>query len=757
MSTIDNDAPTDPSTVPETTNSGEAAGEETETKPTRSRRPSVDAEDLTRRLERLSTPSRTLNNFSGVPPSWLYPPPVTHIPGRSSPNVPFTWIRQGPHGWWGPSYPTIPHGYMMCPDGSYLIPSPYGMVPSDIGGYTLRSPPIEGYMSQWSGLPSPRYPGNRPQSLIQPSPHFLPPVTSPSIPYPAQGYVELLTRYEEIRGHSDVYAESYPNSEDETGGDTRMSNTDRHRTGTGNRLPRMRERPDHPHISSHESNVATLGSRVPGQHRRRNRRLSVSTNHEQAPGRGETRLNNNSQTDGQTSSGRRTTHVEVVRNGVVIAEEDLEEGENLTLGQDTMKRLSSQYVSYGARQVRCGPDETSLVRQAASKVYGPLVIGNFLSCWLYGVFIMLFHLYFRLCKKDKTLNRCVVLVLFVLTTLDTTFHAIRTVLLTASHPGDVEYFQMLNKRFEDWAGLLTSNLTATFSQAFMAYRIISFARAMRPTYGPRTTLLIRILGIILSGGILLSLGSGMALPLYLRTKHTYHEVSRRSGDLIFPCLTSLQLGSFLGLDVMITILMTLELRLARTGFAASNGILDVLVALIVKNCLLVTALQTAQLICYWKTYTTWSEFSPIFIGKVYAITVLGILCEPRVAHQVYLHKLDTEAIPDLGISSISQTMTSITICNSCGYPSSPTPSSSPRLENTSDCHCQHRNMYDTGGSPISVGMNKSPTMQDGLIGFRAALLGLEEGELRVEVHDTPRLEMDRISQEGDLRVEESQV
>ncbi|RXK35049.1 hypothetical protein M231_07702 [Tremella mesenterica] len=678
MSTIDNDAPTDPSTVPETTNSGEAAGEETETKPTRSRRPSVDAEDLTRRLERLSTPSRTLNNFSGVPPSWLYPPPVTHIPGRSSPNVPFTWIRQGPHGWWGPSYPTIPHGYMMCPDGSYLIPSPYGMVPSDIGGYTLRSPPIEGYMSQWSGgLPSPRHSGSRPQLSIQPDPCFLPPANSPSIPYPPAGYVESLTRYEEIEGDSDVYAESYP-SKGGKGGDTRMSNTDRHRTGTGNRLPRMRERPDHPHISS--------------------------------------------QTAGQTSSGRRTTHVEVVRNGVVIAEEDLEEGENLTLGQ-----------------------------------YGPLVIGNFLSCWLYGVFIMLFHLYFRLCKKDKTLNRCVVLVLFVLTTLDTTFHAIRTVLLTASHPGDVEYFQMLNKRFEDWAGLLTSNLTATFSQAFMAYRIISFARAMRPTYGPRTTLLIRILAIILSGGILLSLGSGMALPLYLRTKHTYHEVSRRSGDLIFPCLTSLQLGSFLGLDVMITILMTLELRLARTGFAASNGILDVLVALIVKNCLLVTALQTAQLICYWKTYTTWSEFSPIFIGKVYAITVLGILCEPRVAHQVYLHKLDTEAIPDLGISSISQTMTSITICNSCGYPSSPTPSSSPRPENTSDCHCQHRNMYDTGGSPISVGMNKSPTMQDGLIGFRAALLGLEEGELRVEVHDTPRLEMDRISQEGDLRVEESQV
>ena len=78
----------------------------------------------------------------------------------------------------------------------------------------------------------------------------------------------------------------------------------------------------------------------------------------------------------------------------------------------------------------------------------------------------------------------------------------------------------MGNRWEDWAGIFVSDLGIILAQAFLAFRAIRFARAMRDSYGKKMAIAVWVTAVVLFLGILLSLGSGFAAPLYLRTIKT---------------------------------------------------------------------------------------------------------------------------------------------------------------------------------------------------------------------------------------------
>ena len=138
----------------------------------------------------------------------------------------------------------------------------------------------------------------------------------------------------------------------------------------------------------------------------------------------------------------------------------------------------------------------------------------------------------------------------------------------------------------------------------------------------------------------------------------------------------------------------------------------------------------------------------MFLAKVYAITVVSILCEPRVAHRAHQHRLDEEALRDpseeksgghsssyqpglgshsgqiapgtpLGVSSVGSR------CRSCGAMSTALSVSRPPSVKLGP------------GTPRDLGIpilrkGGLPDREEGAIGFKAALLGVLEDDDSIE-------------------------
>ena len=118
--------------------------------------------------------------------------------------------------------------------------------------------------------------------------------------------------------------------------------------------------------------------------------------------------------------------------------------------------------------------------------------------------------------------------------------------------------------------------------------------------------------------------------------------------------------------------------------------------------------------------SVWGDFSPAFIGKVYCITIIAILCRPKMAQTAFLDKMDREAAR-IGVGtnekhSASQGLgaTSSSRCRSCG-----TVTAVGLVSMRSG----------GGGTPrLPMSPDLAIIMKEGPVGFKAALLGVQEDE-----------------------------
>lgn len=78
-----------------------------------------------------------------------------------------------------------------------------------------------------------------------------------------------------------------------------------------------------------------------------------------------------------------------------------------------------------------------------------------------------------------------------------------------------QYFQ--SNHAEDRIIPLTNNITAVATEAFMAFKAFSFARAMRSTYGLRIRILLYSIGGLLVLGWIANAGMALGVPLWAIT------------------------------------------------------------------------------------------------------------------------------------------------------------------------------------------------------------------------------------------------
>lgn len=80
----------------------------------------------------------------------------------------------------------------------------------------------------------------------------------------------------------------------------------------------------------------------------------------------------------------------------------------------------------------------------------------------------------------------------------------------------------------------------------MAYRIITFARAMSSTFGKRTGLLFKLAVPVLVLGLLASIAASVVLPVYIGVSRRYMFI--RQVSLPFTFCASLRIDPLIGLE-----------------------------------------------------------------------------------------------------------------------------------------------------------------------------------------------------------------
>ncbi|KAL7419548.1 hypothetical protein Q5752_005459 [Cryptotrichosporon argae] len=251
----------------------------------------------------------------------------------------------------------------------------------------------------------------------------------------------------------------------------------------------------------------------------------------------------------------------------------------------------------------------------------------------------------------------------------------RSVKLFILHPGDKDYFLDLHRRREVFIERLLACLTCNVGQAFMVMRIVRFSQSMRSVRMPSArgapsaprraasglgarvaagargakALALRclfapwfaaVLVVVLGLQLLLCVASGLAFSIYLGTLDSWTALEASDGQVVgtYSLLLNKQCVSFMVLDGMITVLSLWFFGRAKTGFGASDKVLNSMIFIIIRTGALTTIAQIGQLMTYHLTTTTWCETTPLFIGQMFSTSVLAILIEPRQAHADYYRR-----------------------------------------------------------------------------------------------------------------------
>ncbi|WWC99712.1 hypothetical protein V866_006617 [Kwoniella sp. B9012] len=246
--------------------------------------------------------------------------------------------------------------------------------------------------------------------------------------------------------------------------------------------------------------------------------------------------------------------------------------------------------------------------------------------------------YLRRYPKDSWHAKLLVAAQGVLVTIESIVICVMVVETCAVHIGDDTYALTIQLDSLAWVRSVIGSIVAFTTQLFMINRFMRLFRSLslhkRSPY--RTKVLYWSGLIILTSLAILCFLAGLANPIYLgilKRSSVPLDSPQSSFSRAFPIIYDTQFISLLVLDMILTVLFSLKLQKSRTGFAASNRIIDVLLIVLVRNGFLVTALQlTAVVISQFPERASWTLMTNNTISKVYVLTVLAILTKPRDTH-----------------------------------------------------------------------------------------------------------------------------
>ncbi|WWD09434.1 hypothetical protein V865_007558 [Kwoniella europaea PYCC6329] len=274
--------------------------------------------------------------------------------------------------------------------------------------------------------------------------------------------------------------------------------------------------------------------------------------------------------------------------------------------------------------------------RAPFDIFASIIVSGLLSSLTLGI-VWAFG-YLRRYPKDSWHAKLLVAAQGVLVTIESIVICVMVVETCAVHIGDDTYALTIQLDSLAWVRSIIGSIVAFTTQLFMINRFMRLFRSLSlHKRSPYRTKVLYWSGLtILTLLAVLCFLAGLANPIYLgilKRSSVPLDSPQSSFSRAFPIIYDTQFISLLVLDVILTVLFSLKLQKSRTGFAASNRIIDVLLIVLVRNGFLVTALQlTAVVISQFPERASWSLITNNTISKVYVLTVLAILTKPRDTH-----------------------------------------------------------------------------------------------------------------------------
>ncbi|KAK0196185.1 hypothetical protein F5146DRAFT_1118690 [Armillaria mellea] len=237
--------------------------------------------------------------------------------------------------------------------------------------------------------------------------------------------------------------------------------------------------------------------------------------------------------------------------------------------------------------------------------HGPALVGIFLACILYGIMLLQCFGFWTHFSKDRMWLKCYVGLLLLVDTLSTIFAMWWIYNLLVNNFANLNAFANA-----DWllaADPALVGITGTCCQLFFAWRI----KVLTGKWW--LTSIVTVLSII-SG--LAAIGSGIAVSWVVKLA----EFDK------FQSVGCLWLATTAAVDILITAIMTMNLNQRRTGFRATDKLLNKIVRATVANGLLTTVFAIVELSLYVGKPQTGLHIGFSFVlPKLYCNSVLSSL------------------------------------------------------------------------------------------------------------------------------------
>nr|XP_018267261.1 uncharacterized protein I303_01246 [Kwoniella dejecticola CBS 10117]OBR89419.1 hypothetical protein I303_01246 [Kwoniella dejecticola CBS 10117] len=313
------------------------------------------------------------------------------------------------------------------------------------------------------------------------------------------------------------------------------------------------------------------------------------------------------------------------------------------------------------------------------EVYAPYIVGLVFSGVLLGVVWVVTYNYYTGHPEDKRHLQIFIAVVCLLTTLDTVTLCGNVVEL-AKRPGDFVY--VLAVQVGAWGTIraICSAVCTFLVQGYMIHVFFGFLLKLR--YQDISALQkVALWGLRILIGMATLLGLGATIAAIVWARDTIGPEALINPNIsktqTLTELWSMIYGTLLGVDVALTVGFSVYLHSLRTGFVATNRVINTLVKILLRNGLLATSLQLASLVLYKYSNSYWIAFPNTLSSKIYVLTLLSLVTQPRSARE---QAIDEGFKPPTGVSRVVQNSSS----------------SVGRISNTSNsnpyqCHtCRHR-------------------------------------------------------------------
>ncbi|KAI0055577.1 hypothetical protein BV25DRAFT_1865755 [Artomyces pyxidatus] len=239
----------------------------------------------------------------------------------------------------------------------------------------------------------------------------------------------------------------------------------------------------------------------------------------------------------------------------------------------------------------------------AKVAHGPIFIGTILNTVLYGISIAQTFMYLKTYKNDKLWTKLIVLLVFILDTMNSVFDVEYTYNSLVNHYNDPAAIQKANWVFATDPAL--TSITGTVVQLFFAWRVKVITRS-------NAAVAILIVGSVISclGGIATSIAIGM-VPMWLEFQ-----------KFEIPVIVWLTVSALV--DSGITVILVWHLRKHKRGFR-SDELLDKIILLTVQTGAVTTVWAIVDLIVYLSIPTGVHLIFNFPLSKLYSNSLLSSL------------------------------------------------------------------------------------------------------------------------------------